>query len=46
VLRYWEDLTIEQVARIVGVSESVVKSQSARSLERLRPLLDPAAVTR
>ncbi len=46
VLRYWEDLTIEQVARMVGVSESVVKSQSARSLERLRPLLDPAAVTR
>ncbi len=46
VLRYWEDLTIEQVARMVGVSESVVKSQSARSLERLRPLLDPASVSR
>jgi RNA polymerase sigma-70 factor (sigma-E family) len=39
VLRYWEDLGVDQVAALVGVSPSVVKSQSARSLERLRVLL-------
>ncbi len=39
VLRYWEDHSIETVADMVGVSIGVVKSQSMRSLTRLRELL-------
>ncbi len=39
VLRYWEDLSIEQAADILGCSPGNVKSQSARSLEKLRGLL-------
>jgi RNA polymerase sigma-70 factor (sigma-E family) len=39
VLRHWEDQSVETVAEIVGVSVSVVKMQSMRSLTRLRELL-------
>jgi RNA polymerase sigma-70 factor (sigma-E family) len=39
VLRYWEDLSIEDVAELVGTSVSVVKTQSMRSLTKLRELL-------
>ena len=39
VLRYWEDHDIETVAEMVGVSTSVVKTQSLRSLAKLRQLL-------
>jgi RNA polymerase sigma-70 factor (sigma-E family) len=39
VLRHWEDRSVEAVAEILGVSVSVVKTQSARSLSRLRALL-------
>jgi RNA polymerase sigma-70 factor (sigma-E family) len=39
VLRYWEDLSIEQVAEILRCSATSVKSQSARSLQKLRDLL-------
>src|SRR5262245_29226601 len=39
VLRYWEDLSIDTVAELLGVTPSVVKSQSARSLTRLRTML-------
>ena len=39
VLRYWEDHSIETVADLVGVSTAVVKSQSMRSLTKLRLLL-------
>ncbi|MEK8104102.1 sigma factor-like helix-turn-helix DNA-binding protein [Micromonospora sp. M12] len=39
VLRYWDDLSVETTAEIVGVSVAVVKSQSMRSLTRLRELL-------
>jgi RNA polymerase sigma-70 factor (sigma-E family) len=41
VLRYWEDLSIESVADILGLPEGTVKSQSARSLAQLRHLLGP-----
>lgn len=39
VLRYWEDHSVETVAEILGVTPSVVKTQSARALARLRALL-------
>jgi RNA polymerase sigma-70 factor (sigma-E family) len=45
VLRHWEDLSVDSVAGILGVSASVVKMQSARSLSRLRELLGEEFVT-
>jgi RNA polymerase sigma-70 factor (sigma-E family) len=39
VLRFWEDLSVEQVASIMNCSQGNVKSQTARGLERLRGLL-------
>jgi len=39
VLRYWEDLSVEQTALILGCSEGNVKSQCSRSLDKLRALL-------
>ncbi len=42
VLRYWDDLSIEQTADALGCSIGNVKSQSARGLARLRQVLtDP-----
>ncbi len=45
VLRYWEDLSVEQVADLLGCSSGNVKSQSARGLDKLRALLDDVAPT-
>ncbi len=39
VLRYWADLSVEQAAVMLGCSPGNVKSQSARSLDKLRALL-------
>ncbi|MEU0937850.1 MULTISPECIES: SigE family RNA polymerase sigma factor [unclassified Embleya] len=39
VLRYWEDLSVEQTARQMGVSEGAVRSRSMRALEKLRSVL-------
>ena len=39
VLRYWEDLSVEQTASALGVTVGTVKSQSARALVRLRQLV-------
>ena len=36
VMRYWEDLSVEQVADVLGCSPGNVKSQAARALSRLR----------
>jgi RNA polymerase sigma-70 factor (sigma-E family) len=44
VLRYWSDLSVEQVAAMLGCSEGNVKSQSARALDKLRVLLGDATV--
>ena len=43
VLRYWEDLSVEQVADLLGCSTGNVKSQSARALDKLRALLADTA---
>jgi RNA polymerase sigma-70 factor (sigma-E family) len=40
VLRYFCDLSIEQVATTLGCSIGNVKSQTARALAAIRPLLD------
>jgi RNA polymerase sigma factor (sigma-70 family) len=39
ILRYWEDLPIDDVARITGSPVGTVKSESARGLARLRARL-------
>jgi RNA polymerase sigma-70 factor (sigma-E family) len=39
VLRYWEDLSVRDVAGLLGLSEGNVKIQSMRSLTKLRALL-------
>lgn len=39
VLRYWDDLSIEETAEILGTSTGNVKSQAARGLAHLRTVL-------
>jgi RNA polymerase sigma-70 factor (sigma-E family) len=41
VLRYWEDLSVQETASILGCSVGTVKSQAFRGLRRLHDLLDP-----
>ncbi|SFR18543.1 RNA polymerase sigma-70 factor, sigma-E family [Lentzea waywayandensis] len=40
VLRYWEDLSVTETARILGRTEGTVKSQAAKGLASLRDLLE------
>ena len=42
VLRFWEDLSVEQVADMLGCSTGNVKSLSARALDKLRAALGEA----
>ncbi|WP_425426866.1 sigma factor-like helix-turn-helix DNA-binding protein [Asanoa hainanensis] len=39
VLRFWDDLSVEQVADILRCSTGTVKSQTARGLAALRAVL-------
>lgn len=41
VLRYLEDLSLSETARVLGCSEGTVKSHGARALRRLRDALGP-----
>jgi DNA-directed RNA polymerase specialized sigma24 family protein len=41
VLRYWEDLSVEDVAAMLNCSPGTVKSQAARGLDALRALVSP-----
>ncbi|MFG1656743.1 SigE family RNA polymerase sigma factor [Micromonospora chersina] len=41
VLRYWEDLSVEETASLLQCTPGTVKSQAARGLETLRRLLAP-----
>jgi len=40
VLRYWEDLSENETAELLGCSVGTVKSQASRALTRLRSRLD------
>jgi RNA polymerase sigma-70 factor (sigma-E family) len=42
VMRYWADMSVEQVAELLGCSEGNVKSQSSRGLDKLRVMLGSA----
>jgi len=41
VLRYWEDMSVEEAARALNCSPGTVKSQAARGLDTLRSLVPP-----
>lgn len=45
VLRYWDDLSIEQTAIALGTSASNVRSQASRGLDALRAALEPDPIT-
>jgi RNA polymerase sigma-70 factor (sigma-E family) len=45
VLRYWEDRSIEETARLLGTTEGNVKSQASRGLTALRSALAARGVT-
>ncbi len=44
VLRYWEDLTEAEAARLMGCSVGTVKAATSRGLRRLRELSEAASV--
>ncbi len=42
VLRFYEDLSVEQTAQVLGCSAGNIKSQTSRGLDQLRRVLGPA----
>jgi RNA polymerase sigma-70 factor (sigma-E family) len=46
VLRYYEDLSVEQTAEILGCSTGTVKSQAARGLDTLREAINQRRMSR
>jgi RNA polymerase sigma-70 factor (sigma-E family) len=45
VLRYWEDLSVDETARLLGCSTGNVKSTASRGLVRLRDVLQTEGVS-
>lgn len=45
VLRYWEDMSVEETAAALNCSAGTVKSQAARGLQTLRGLVSPPVRT-
>jgi DNA-directed RNA polymerase specialized sigma24 family protein len=45
VLRFYEDLTVEQTAQVLSVTVGTVKSQTSHALAKLRVSLGDAFVT-
>lgn len=45
VLRFWEDLTVPQIAECTGVAEGTIKSQISRGLAALRDRLAEPPLT-
>ncbi|MFC0627156.1 SigE family RNA polymerase sigma factor [Kribbella deserti] len=45
VLRYFDDLSVQETAQILGISVGTVKSQTSRGLELLRSTLERGGVT-
>ncbi|KRV48146.1 RNA polymerase subunit sigma-24 [Wenjunlia vitaminophila] len=43
VLRYWEDLSVEETAQQMGVSAGAVRTRSQRALHKLRTVLGDEA---
>ena len=41
VLRYWEDMSVDEVAATLNCTPGTVKSQAARGLDALRSLISP-----
>jgi RNA polymerase sigma-70 factor (sigma-E family) len=46
VLRYYEDLSVEQTAEILGCSSGTVKSQASRGLDTLRQAINRRRTSR
>jgi DNA-directed RNA polymerase specialized sigma24 family protein len=46
VLRYWEDIPVDEVARIVGRKAATVRSDAARGLAALRETLGEKGAVR
>ncbi|WP_308408730.1 SigE family RNA polymerase sigma factor [Streptomyces sp. AC627_RSS907] len=44
VLRFWEDLSVDQTAEVLGCTAGTVKSQTARGLSSMRRLLGGTAL--